>query len=63
MPRCFPGSQSQAVMKEKESVARYLTAQGLNNTQISVQLRCSAQFVRDVRAKLEREGGSSAVAS
>jgi hypothetical protein len=49
-------------MKEKETVARHLIAQGLNNAQISAQLRCSFQFVRDVRAKMEREGGSSAAA-
>jgi hypothetical protein len=63
MPWRSPGSQSRIVMREKETVARRLIAQGLNNTQISVQLRCSPQFVRDVRAKIERERGSSAAAS
>jgi hypothetical protein len=50
-------------MKEKEALARRLIAQGLNNTQISAQLRCSAQFVRDVRSKEEPEGEGSATAS
>jgi FixJ family two-component response regulator len=59
----IPGSQSRTVMKEKEVLARRLIAQGLSNTQISVQLRCSTRFVRDVRAKMEREGGSSVAAS
>jgi hypothetical protein len=50
-------------MKEKEAVARHLIGQGLNNTQISIQLRCGAPFVRYVRAKIEREGEGSAAAS
>jgi hypothetical protein len=53
----IPGSQSRIAMKEKEALARHLIAQGLNNTQVSIQLRCSTRFVRDVRSTMEREGG------
>ena len=59
----IPGSQSRIAMKEKEALARRLIAQGLNNTQISAQLRCSTRFVRDVRSTMEREGEGSAAAS
>jgi DNA-binding NarL/FixJ family response regulator len=47
----IPGSQCRTVMKEKEAIARRLIAQGLSNTQISAQLRCSTRFVRDVRSR------------
>jgi len=56
MPR-FPGSQSRAVMEEKEQVAIQLLAQGLTVSQISPQLKCSQAFVRRVRDQLRiREG-------
>lgn len=56
----IPGSQSRIAMKEKETLARQLIAQGLNNTQISAQLRCSNAFVRAIRAQMAGEDGRSA---
>jgi transposase-like protein len=53
MPR-IPGSQSRAVMEEKEQVAIQLLAQGLTVSQISPQLKCSQAFVRRVRDQLRR---------
>jgi len=50
-----PGSQSQAAMREKEREAARLLAKGLTVTQIRQQLRCSSQFVRQVRAKLTED--------
>lgn len=49
MPR-IPGSQSRAVMQEKEKLAIQLYERGLTFRQISVQLNCSRQFVRRVTA-------------
>jgi len=58
MPR-IPGSQSRAVMQQKEKLAIELHERGLTFRQISVQLNCSKQFVRRVitqhRQKQEEE--------
>lgn len=55
MTHRVPGSQSQATMREKEREAAKLLAQGLTVTQIRQQLRCSSQFVRQVRAKIAHD--------
>jgi DNA-binding CsgD family transcriptional regulator len=52
MAHFAPGSQSRALMAEKERIAERLLAQGLTVTQISQQIRCSPHFVRQVRRKL-----------
>jgi transposase-like protein len=52
MAHFAPGSQSRALMAEKEQIAERLLAQGLTVTQISQQIRCSPHFVRQVRRKL-----------
>jgi hypothetical protein len=44
-----PGSQSRAVLKEKEALAIQMLAQGLSVRQISIQLKCSETFVRRIR--------------
>ena len=49
MGRCMPGSQSRALMAEKEVIATQLLERGLTTSQIAVQLRCSRGFVRKVR--------------
>lgn len=55
MTHRVPGSQSHATMREKEREAAKLLSQGLTVTQIRKQLRCSSQFVRQVRAKLAQD--------
>lgn len=52
MARYGPGSQTRALLDEKERIASRLLGQGLTVTQICRQLRCSPQFVRQVRAKM-----------
>lgn len=54
LTRYLPGSQSRAILDEKERLAIRLLSQGLTVTQISKQLRCSPQFVRQARARLAR---------
>jgi hypothetical protein len=49
MSRYAPQSQTHALLREKEELARRLLAQGLTVTQIRQQLRCSAYFVRQAR--------------
>jgi hypothetical protein len=49
MSRYAPQSQTHALMREKEELARRLLAQGLTVTQIRQQLRCTAYFVRQAR--------------
>jgi hypothetical protein len=49
MSRYGPQSQTHALMRQKEELARRLLAQGLTVTQICQQLRCSPYFVRQVR--------------
>lgn len=53
MAHYAPGSQSRALMAEKERLAERLLAQGLTVTQVSRQIRCSPHFVRQVRRKAE----------
>ncbi|MGH2443941.1 MAG: hypothetical protein ACRDFX_12370 [Chloroflexota bacterium] len=55
MSRCSPQSQTRAVLREKEALARTLLGRGLTVTQIKLQLNCSAQFVRRIRDQ-EMEG-------
>jgi transposase-like protein len=52
MAHFAPGSQSRALMAEKERLAERLLAQGLTVSQISQQIRCSPHFVRRVRSRL-----------
>lgn len=52
MARYAPGSQTRSVLEEKERIAQRLLGQGLTVTQICKQLRCSPQFIRQVRAKV-----------
>lgn len=47
-----PGSQSRAVLREKEELAIQLLGQGLSVRQISIQLKCSETFVRRIRNDL-----------
>jgi transposase len=54
MPR-IPGSQSRAVMQEKEKIAIQLYERGLTFRQISVQLNCSKPFVRRVIAAYRKK--------
>jgi hypothetical protein len=49
MSRYAPQSQTPALLREKEELARRLLAQGLTVTQIRRQLRCSPYFVRQAR--------------
>lgn len=49
MSHYTPGSQSRALLAEKERIATRLLGQGLTVTQICQQLRCSPYFVRRVR--------------
>jgi hypothetical protein len=50
-----PHSQGRALMEEKRAWARHLMDQGLNDTQISRQLTCSASFVRSIRRSRDQE--------
>jgi transposase-like protein len=54
MTRYAPGSQSRAMLAEKERLAGRLLDQGLTVTQICQQLRCSPHFVRQTRQKLSQ---------
>lgn len=58
MTRYAPGSQSRAMLAEKERLAGRLLSQGLTVTQICKQLRCSPHFVRQTREKLAQEVAS-----
>ena len=58
MPR-IPGSQSRALMQEKEKLAIELHERGLTFRQISVQLNCSKQFVRRVIAQHQSRRGQA----
>jgi IS30 family transposase len=58
MPR-IPGSQSRALMQEKEKLAIELHERGLTFRQISVQLNCSKQFVRRVIAQHQSRRGEA----
>jgi transposase-like protein len=51
MAHYAPGSQTRALLDEKERIADRLLKQGLTVTQICKQLRCSPHFVRQVRQK------------
>lgn len=52
MAHCMPGSQSKALLAEKEEVAIRLIGRGLTTAQIAAQLRCSTFFVRRIRRNL-----------
>ncbi|HEX6508751.1 MAG TPA: helix-turn-helix domain-containing protein [Chloroflexota bacterium] len=52
MAHYAPGSQTRALLDEKQRLAARLLAQGLTVTQICKQLRCSPYFVRQAREKL-----------
>jgi hypothetical protein len=60
MSRYAPQSQTHALLREKEELARRLLAQGLTVTQIRRQLRCSAYFVRQARDRPLVLGGPEA---
>lgn len=51
MAHYAPGSQTRAVLLEKQRIAERLLRQGLTVTQVCKQLRCSPHFVRQVRDK------------
>lgn len=51
-----PGSQSRDLMAKKRQVAAQLLTRGLTVRQVSMQLNCSAMFVRKVRQELEAHG-------
>ncbi len=61
MARLRPQSQTREVMTRKREIARELLARGLSVSQITVQLNCSAHFVRAVRAETQicKHGGHS----
>jgi hypothetical protein len=63
MTHYVPQSQSHALMREKQKLARRLLAQGLTVTQICQQLRCSAYFVRQARNQPAPEDTDDAEAS
>jgi transposase-like protein len=52
MAHFAPGSQTRALMEEKQRIAIRLLSQGLTVTQICKQLRCSPHFVRQARDKV-----------
>jgi DNA-binding NarL/FixJ family response regulator len=52
MAHYAPGSQTRALLDEKQRLAARLLAQGLTVTQICKQLRCSPYFVRQARDKM-----------
>jgi DNA-binding NarL/FixJ family response regulator len=52
MAHYAPGSQTRALLDEKQRLAARLLAQGLTVTQICTQLRCSPYFVRQARDKM-----------
>lgn len=52
MAHYAPGSQTRALLDEKQRLAARLLAQGLTVTQICKQLRCSPYFVRQAREKI-----------
>jgi hypothetical protein len=60
MTRYAPQSQTPALMREKQELARRLLAQDLTVTQIRQQLRCSAYFVRQARDHLPVPAGPEA---
>ena len=51
MAHYSPGSQTRALLQEKERLAERLLKQGLTVAQVCTQLRCSPHFVRQVRQK------------
>ena len=59
--RRHPGSQTRALVKEKEDIARQLLARGLTITQICAQLNCSRALVRRVKQEREEQRRSEAV--
>lgn len=52
MAHYAPGSQTRALLDEKERLAARLLTQGLTVTQICKQLRCSPYFVRQARERM-----------
>lgn len=54
-----PGSQSHALIAKKRQLAAQLLARGLTVKQVSIQLNCSATFVRrihqELRVRAEKE--------
>jgi DNA invertase Pin-like site-specific DNA recombinase len=50
-----PQSRTRPLMEQKRAIARRLLAQGLTNTQIRAQLRCSAAFLRRVQEETQEE--------
>lgn len=52
MAHYAPGSQTRALLDEKQRLAARLLSQGLTVTQICKQLRCSPYFVRQAREKM-----------
>ncbi len=52
MSHYAPGSQTRALLDEKERLAARLLGQGLTVTQICKQLRCSPYFVRQARERM-----------
>jgi transposase-like protein len=52
MSHYAPGSQTRALLDEKQRVAARLLSQGLTVTQICKQLRCSPYFVRQARERM-----------
>lgn len=52
MAHYAPGSQTRALLDEKQRLAARLLTQGLTVTQICKQLRCSPYFVRQARERM-----------
>lgn len=56
MAHFAPGSQTRALLEEKERIAERLLKQGLTVAQICAQLRCSPHFVRQIRQRVPAAG-------
>jgi DNA-binding CsgD family transcriptional regulator len=56
MAHFAPGSQTRALLEEKERIAERLLKQGLTVAQICAQLRCSPHFVRQIRQRVPAGG-------
>jgi hypothetical protein len=50
----IPGTQSRAVMNEKERQVRELLNRGLTITQVTEQMHCSRGFVKRIRKEMSQ---------
>jgi DNA-binding CsgD family transcriptional regulator len=58
MGHYMPGSQSRALMAQKEKLAAQLLSRGLRTSQVAAQLKCSQFFVRKIRNSLDADKGA-----